>query len=309
MKPVWAQQRERSSRFWISVLVWIALHLGRWPVHLLLYPIVMYFYATGADVRAASRDYLRRVNGVEPRRREVFRHLYSFARVASDRLFFLSGDIDRYQISIRGEQVFRQAMAGGQGCLLLVSHLGSFEALRVLGVKDESLPLRILLDRRQNPLVGDIIDSLDPQLAAGIIDAGQPPPELALTIDGCLKQGDLVGIMADRAGRGESTVRTEFLGSMAAFPAGPWLLALVLRVPVILCFGLYLGDNRYQLNFELMTEGLSASRGQRQAVITGCVEHYAARLEHYARLAPYNWFNFYDFWADDSTIDDSTTDH
>lgn len=303
MKSQWTQQRERSSSFWMSILVWIALHLGQWPVRALLYPIVIYFYATGADARAASRDYLRRVLEREPRRREVFKHLYIFARVASDRLFFLSGGVDRYHVSVAGEQVFREQLAAQQGCLLLVSHLGSFEALRVLGVKGESLPLRILLDRRQNPVVGDVIDKLDPQLAAGIIDAGQAPPELALTIDTCLKQGDFVGIMADRAGASQGVLRTEFLGDMAAFPTGPWQLALVLRVPVILCFGLYLGDNRYQLNFELMTQGLSATRRQRQAVIAQCVEHYAARVEHYARLAPYNWFNFYDFWADDSTTD------
>jgi predicted LPLAT superfamily acyltransferase len=26
------------------------------------------------------------------------------------------------------------------------------------------------------------------------------------------------------------------------------------------------------------------------------IDRYAARLEHYCRLAPYNWFNFYDSW-------------
>jgi len=26
------------------------------------------------------------------------------------------------------------------------------------------------------------------------------------------------------------------------------------------------------------------------------MQRYAERLEHYARLAPYNWFNFYPFW-------------
>jgi predicted LPLAT superfamily acyltransferase len=303
MKSEWSQQRERSNRIGIAVLVWIALHLGRWPVQLLLYPVVLYFYATGADVRAASRNYLRRVNGCEPRRRQVFRHLLTFARVASDRLFLLSGGVDKYQIKVSGEQVFHDKLAAGQGCLLLVSHLGSFEAMRVLGAVGHSLPLRILLDRRQNPLVGDVIDSLDPQLAAGIIDAGQPPQELALTIDHCLKQGHMVGIMADRAGRGESVMRADFLGCSAAFPTGPWQLALVLKVPVILCFGLYLGDNRYQINFELMTEGVAATRQQRQASIAACIEHYATRLEHYTRLAPYNWFNFYDFWAHDSATD------
>jgi len=26
------------------------------------------------------------------------------------------------------------------------------------------------------------------------------------------------------------------------------------------------------------------------------MQHYADRLTHYCRLAPYNWFNFFDFW-------------
>jgi predicted LPLAT superfamily acyltransferase len=29
------------------------------------------------------------------------------------------------------------------------------------------------------------------------------------------------------------------------------------------------------------------------------MQRYADRLEHYCRLAPYNWFNFHDFWQSD----------
>jgi predicted LPLAT superfamily acyltransferase len=39
-------------------------------------------------------------------------------------------------------------------------------------------------------------------------------------------------------------------------------------------------------------------RSKRDAVIRECAARYAQRLEHYCRLAPYNWFNFYDFWND-----------
>jgi predicted LPLAT superfamily acyltransferase len=27
------------------------------------------------------------------------------------------------------------------------------------------------------------------------------------------------------------------------------------------------------------------------------MRRYSARLEHHMRRAPFNWFNFYDFWA------------
>ena len=36
--------------------------------------------------------------------------------------------------------------------------------------------------------------------------------------------------------------------------------------------------------------------GARDALIEQSVRSYVARLEHYCRLAPYNWFNFYDYW-------------
>ncbi len=32
------------------------------------------------------------------------------------------------------------------------------------------------------------------------------------------------------------------------------------------------------------------------APLKAYVQRYAERLEHYARKAPDNWFNFYDFW-------------
>ncbi len=303
MKSRWQQQRERSNRLGVAIVVWVALNMGRGPLRLLLYPVVLYFFATAADARAASRAYLRRVKQRDPGWYDIFRHLYTFALVAADRLFFLTGKLDRYELSVSGEQVFRDIMAQGRGCLLMVSHLGSFEALRVIGARQQSLPVRILLDRHQNPLVGDVIDRLDPELAAGIIDAGQAPAELALAISDCLQRGELVGIMADRAAAAEPCAGVEFFGDVAQFPLGPWQLAWVMRVPVVLCFGLYRGGNDYQVSFELLTPGLEGGRRERGALLLQSMQHYARRLEHHAALAPYNWFNFYDFWADESSGD------
>jgi predicted LPLAT superfamily acyltransferase len=31
--------------------------------------------------------------------------------------------------------------------------------------------------------------------------------------------------------------------------------------------------------------------------VEGAIARYAERLEHYARSAPDNWFNFHDFWG------------
>ena len=99
----------------------------------------------------------------------------------------------------------------------------------------------------------------------------------------------------------------EFLGKPALFPTAPWLIASVLKVPVCLAFGLYHGGNRYSLEFETFADAIDIPRQQRKTAVAALIQRYAARLEHYARQAPYNWFNFYDFWGSDS--EDSTSEH
>jgi predicted LPLAT superfamily acyltransferase len=90
-------------------------------------------------------------------------------------------------------------------------------------------------------------------------------------------------------------VRVPFLGEEAGFPASPFRIAGMLKRPVVLMVGLYLGGNRYHLHFErLIGEGELALRDPQ--AVERWVQRYAQRLEHYCRLAPYNWFNFYDFW-------------
>jgi predicted LPLAT superfamily acyltransferase len=106
----------------------------------------------------------------------------------------------------------------------------------------------------------------------------------------------MVGIMADRALATDRSVTVDFMGAPARLPVGPWQLAHALQVPIVLGFGVYHGGNRYTAHFELFAESLRLPRAGREAAIADCAQRYARRLEHHARGAPFNWFNFYDYW-------------
>src|SRR5690606_32340784 len=125
----------------------------------------------------------------------------------------------------------------------------------------------------------------------------QPGPTLMLEIKQALDQGHMVGLMADRVRAGERSVTVDFLGGQARLPAAPWILAGVLNVPVVIGFGVYRGDNRYDAYFELLAERFELPGANRDAAIRDYAQRYAQRLESHVRDAPYNWFNFYDFWA------------
>ena len=48
--------------------------------------------------------------------------------------------------------------------------------------------------------------------------------------------------------------------------------------------------------FEQLADEIILDRDRRPEEIQRWMQRYADRLEHYTRLAPYNWFNFYPFW-------------
>ena len=63
-----------------------------------------------------------------------------------------------------------------------------------------------------------------------------------------------------------------------------------------------------------LAEGVDLPRTDRNAALNFYIRHYAERLEHHLRAAPYNWFNFYDFWLPQAIVDappavDATLQH
>ena len=57
-------------------------------------------------------------------------------------------------------------------------------------------------------------------------------------------------LLVDRARPGNRGRDRRFPRASRALPGRPWQLAAALKVPVVLCFGLYRGGNRYDLYFE-----------------------------------------------------------
>ena len=156
--------------------------------------------------------------------------------------------------------------------------------------------VRVVLDKAHNPALTQMLDALNPDIARSVIDAGQDGPSIVLAIQQATDAGALVALLVDRAHPGQPALPAPFFGQPAWFPAAPWLIASALKVPVVLAFGLYRGGRRYDLLFETFSPGLSIPRAQRTRMLAELVQRYAARLQLHARTAPYNWFNFYDYW-------------
>ncbi len=296
MSRHWASLPERGTEFALKLIYWTTTHIGRPGGRFLLYPITLYFLLTATSARRASRQYLQHVLGRGVGYGHVFKHIHCFAATLLDRVYALAGEFDDFDIRIHNGKMILEQVESGRGCILLGSHLGSFEILRALGVQ-RRFPLKVLMNIDHNSTATRFFNALNPDIADTIIPIRGP--ETLLQVRDSLEQGHLIGVLGDRVATSEKTADCQFLGLKTRFPTGPMLIASLMNCPVILWFALYRGGHRYDIYFERLAERISVDRKRREQDLQIWTQRYAARLEHHVRDGPYNWFNFYDYWRED----------
>jgi predicted LPLAT superfamily acyltransferase len=287
--------RERSNAFAMRLMCWIALGLGRRAARIFLHPICLYFLVFSLKARRASREYLLAALGRPPSLADRYRHYHAFASVALDRIFLLRNRFESFEIRVRGEAILLEILGSGEGCFLLGAHFGSFEALRSLG-REKQVKVSMVMFEQGTRNMNALARALDPELEQAVIGLGTPDSMIALHER--LERGEWVGMLGDRGLYRSGSVTVPFFGRPAAFPTAPFRIASMFGRPVILMLGIYCGGNRYELQFERLIEAPRLDRANRDEAIREWAARYAGRLEHYCRMSPYNWFNFYDFWAD-----------
>lgn len=282
----WAARPERSNTFFLRIIVWVALHLGRTAARVLLYPIACYFLLFSTASRRASRAWLERALGRPPTWGDQYRHYFAFSATVLDRVFLLNDRFELFDLELHGMEAMREVHAEHTGCFLLGAHFGSFEVTRAVGRMQPGLEVSLLMYEVNASRIGATIRAINPVLGTKIIGLGAL--DSMLRVRQCLDAGEFVGMLADRRLGDEESTTVTFFGQPARLPAGPFRLACLLRRPIVLMFGIYRGGNRYEVHYErIAVDGDVAQLAAR----------YAQRLEHHARNAPYNWFNFHDFWA------------
>lgn len=307
----WLLAAERGSALGMRVTVWVYRLLGRRFCSLFILPVVAYFFLTDRRGRRASRHYLERLY-TRPEARLVLRrpptawdgflHYREFALSILDRVAFWLGDTGNLEIVFHGREHFDRLLDAGRGAILLGAHLGSFDALRVLA-KRGRVVVNVLMFTQHAPRINAVFSRLDPDADLRVLNLSPPSLRAVFAIKERVARGEFVAILADRVGIGDGkrVARVPFLGQTAPFPEGPFVLAHALGCPVLLMIGLRRNSTMYEIFTESFAEQVRLSEPGRAEHLRELVEAYARRLEAYCVRAPYQWFNFYDFWAQGAT--------
>ena len=290
----WADRPERANMAMLRLMTWISLRLGRPVGRVVLHFIAAYFLLLVPAARRSSRNYLRRALRREPGWRDLFQHFFCFASTIHDRVYLINDRFDLFDIAVHGEASITEARAVGQGVLMMSVHLGSFEVIRSIGRNDAGLRVAMVMYEENARKLNAMLAAINPAVQQDIIPLGQI--DSMLRVRDRLDDGTVVGILGDRTLGDDRVMPVRFLDADAPLPIGPFRLAAMLRRPVIFMVGLYLGGNRYEIYFEPLADFSQTPPAEREAAVEAAIVRYAAILERYCRSAPYNWFNFFDFW-------------
>lgn len=325
----WSERRERSNMLALRLMAWIALHLGRRVARLVLHPICLYFLAFAPAAARHSKRYLARALGRTPTLADRYRHIHAFASTVLDRVYFVRGALHEFELDVSGGAIVDDTLARGGGAFLLGAHIGSFEALHTVGATRPGMRVAMVMypdnaQKIQRLLQGLAApDETDAAAEGGAPAAPKAVPIIAigragstLAIRDWLDGGGLAGLLGDRLPPTEPGVSTTrgtvvlpFLGAPAPFADGPLRLAQLLRRRVIFMSAVYRGGRRYEVRFEELVDfarpaDAATANGpmgaNREAELRAALEAYVQRLEAVVRDAPYNWFNFHDFWGEDA---------
>ncbi len=304
----WAALAERGA-WWGLLFVTSCYRLfGRRACLAVLRPIVLYFYLADGRRRGWTQHYLLRVArfaGTPPHPwRDGYRMYLNFAARALDNFIALRNPGRAGAIEVVGGGALETFVRAGVGGVLIVSHHGNVDLCRATLTSRLGRVVNILLHTRQAVRYNELLRRVRPAYMAHTIQVSEIGPDTAIDLLARVERGEWIAIAGDRPPlSGEARVsRVAFLGGPAPFSQGPYILAALLRCPVLLLFCVRAGAG-YRVTIESFAPRIELPARHKQAALEGWVRAYAGRLQEHCLRDPLQWYNFFDFWAADENAE------
>lgn len=252
--------------------------------------------------REASLNYLSHIHQFaqeqspfkeKPGLAQTYLHLMTFGECILDKIEGWLENIQNKDLELYGHEYFREHYQ--KGAIIVVSHLGNIELLRAIKA-EHTQKINVLVYQKHATKFNQFLKKLNKNADVNLIAVDELGVETAIVLQEKLAQGEWIVVAADRTPVESNRVQhIEFLGEIAAWPQGAWVLANLLKAPVLAVFCYRVGE-KFQVHIHLIAEKLNFPRQRRLEAMQEVTQKYVALVEQHCIRVPYQWFNFYNFW-------------
>jgi predicted LPLAT superfamily acyltransferase len=320
----WSQHKEKAAGYWHVKLLLVLFKL--FPVvilRIIAFPVGFFYFIFSKKGRTESKRFLQKASpfvtqhSIVKKCRSFFgplRHIVSFSLTLVEKLEAWGGKFQFKKIHFQNDDVEEliHELDNGKGVFLFTSHIGNIELLRGLASFDRTgvsrkTPVTAVIDTKVSEKFTRMLKELNPKSGMDIINAAEIGPHTAAIMEEKLAEGGIVTIAGDRttannnAGSPGKNIIIPFLGEDAPFSPGIFYLAALMKAPVYFVFALRRGDLSIKPEYDMYVHknriSLECSRKERFNQSSLLARSFAALLESYCKETPFQWYNFYDFWA------------
>ena len=189
-------------------------------------------------------------------------------------------------VSFQHLEYLQEAAAMGRGVIVVSAHFGNWElGGALLGALGHRVNVVVMPERQ--PRLENLLAQHRARRGLHVIPLGQA----ARGVLACLRRGELVALLADRAFTGR-TATCSFFGRPAQLPAGPAQLAHHTGAPVVPMFLLRQEDDTFLMRCH------PPILRDREGTVAALHAAIGRSLEAEIAERPHQWFIFEDFWKE-----------
>ncbi|MCC9017860.1 MULTISPECIES: lipid A biosynthesis acyltransferase [Flavobacterium] len=218
----------------------------------------------------------------------VFKSYYTFGQTIIDKISISAGMRNRFTYEFDGIEVLKKLLAEKKGGVLISAHVGNFEiAEHFLGDIDLNFQINLVTTDLEHSAIKNYLESVTQKPTVKFIIIKDDLSHI-FEINAALTNNELVCFTGDRYFEGTKSLSENLLGKEANFPAGPFLIASRLKVPVVFVYVMKEPNLHYHL---YAREAASKHRDEK-----GLLKEYVQSVETILQKYPLQWFNYFDFW-------------
>ena len=287
------QGKSKGTPLGYRIFVWVLKTFGVLPAYFLLRFVVLYYFFF--SFKASRQIYVlyRYKLGYTwfSSITKLYKNYFLLGQSIIDKVVVMSGIKNKFSFNFDGEENLRKIAALQKGGILLSAHIGNWDVAGHLFKRLETR-INIVLYDGEHEQIKKYLEGVTGKRNVNIIVIKNDLSHIYAISDAFTKN-ELVCMHADRFLEGNKTLTTNFLGSPAKFPMGPFLLASTFKVPVSFVFAVKESKLHYHFFASKIKDYSTFAKNE---VIKEMLNDYAEEMENMVKQYPEQWFNYYNFW-------------
>ncbi|EGV42913.1 lipid A biosynthesis acyltransferase [Bizionia argentinensis JUB59] len=284
------QGKSRGTVLGYKIFVFSMKHLGMNTAYFVLYFVAAYFFFFSKDsTKAIFYYYKNRLNYTTFKSyRSIYNSYYVFGQTILDKIAISTNLSNKFTYEFDGGETITETLKEKKGGILISAHVGNFEISEYFfNQLEDNASISLLTTDVEHTDIKNYLDSVREKSNINLIIIKDDLSHI-FEVNAALARNEIVCITGDRYTKDTKFLTETLLGESAKFPAGPFMLASRLNVPVLFVYVM----KETKKHYHLYARRSEAKHRDAQGILKEFTESVSLMLEKH----PLQWFNYFDFW-------------